>query len=193
MAKEVDYGPLTRLIGLWKGDKGMDVAPIKPQGRGAGARALPREENPFRDVIHIEAVGDVTNAEEEVLAIVRYHQSVFRKSNGEQFHDELGYWIWNASRKIVIQSLLIPRAVGLLAGGRVTERKDSVTFKVAARLQHRDWGILQSPFMRKKARTLGFRRTVVVKGDSMTYSQLTELEIYGKRFRHTDENMLTRT
>ena len=67
----VDYGPLTGLIGTWKGDKGMDISP-EPGGT---------EENPYFETIAFEAAGDVKNAEEQTLAIVRYHQVVTRKSN----------------------------------------------------------------------------------------------------------------
>ena len=191
-AKKLDFGPLQHLIGHWKGDKGMDVAPEKPVGKPTALKKLPKEETPFFEEILIEPVGDVTNAGEQTLLVVRYHQSVYRKSDKQQFHDEVGYWIWNPAAKTVMQSLLIPRAVGLLAGGKVTESKGSVTFKVGAGIDNKDWGIIQSPFMQKKARTVHFSHTLTVKGDTMTYSETTKLEIYGKSFNHTDGNTLTR-
>ncbi|MBW2290584.1 MAG: hypothetical protein JRG90_22590, partial [Deltaproteobacteria bacterium] len=46
----IDYGPLTGLIGNWKGDKGMDVAP-EPDGS---------EESPYWETIDFDAIGDVT-------------------------------------------------------------------------------------------------------------------------------------
>jgi hypothetical protein len=191
--QQIDYGPLQHLIGTWKGDKGMDVAPVKPDAKVAAKKNLPKEEIPFYEVITIEAAGDVTNAEEQTLIALRYHQTVFRKSNKEQFHDEIGYWLWNPANKTVMQSLLIPRAVGLLAGGKVTEAKGALTFKVSAGIDNKDWGIIQSPFMQKKARTEHFVHTVTVTGKTMTYSETTTLNIYGKRFLHTDGNTLTRS
>ena len=192
-AKKIDFGPLQHLIGTWKGDKGMDVAPEKPTGKTTALKKLTKEETPFFEEIVIEPVGDVTNAGEQTLVIVRYHQSVYRKSDKEQFHDEIGYWIWNAANKTVMQSLLIPRAVGLLAGGKVTEGKSGTTFKVSAGIDNKDWGIIQSPFMQKKARTEHFVHSVTVSGKTMTYTETTTLEIYGKRFQHTDGNTLTRS
>jgi len=50
--RAIDYGPLAGLIGRWKGDKGLDVAPA-PGGR---------EENPYWETLDFEAIGDVTNA-----------------------------------------------------------------------------------------------------------------------------------
>jgi hypothetical protein len=190
--KQVNYGPLQHLIGTWKGDKGMDVAPIKPDAQSLAKKSALEEENPFYEILTIEAAGDVTNAEEQTLVALRYHQSVFRKSNKEQFHDEVGYWLWNPANKTVMQSLTIPRAVALLAGGKVTESKDALTFKVSAGINNKDWGIIQSPFMQKKARTEHFVHTMTVSGKILTYSETTTLNIYGKRFLHTDGNTLTR-
>lgn len=50
---EIDQGPLTGRIGTWEGDKGLDVAP--------------------------EPAGQVTNADSEVLSVVRYHQVVLTR------------------------------------------------------------------------------------------------------------------
>jgi hypothetical protein len=104
----VDYGPLAALVGTWRGDKGMDVA-HDPAGR---------EENPYFETITFTPIGDVTNANTQVLVGLRYHQSVRRKSTGLVFHDQTGYWMWEVATGTVIESLLIPRAVGVLAGGR---------------------------------------------------------------------------
>jgi len=50
---DFDYGPLTDLIGTWKGNKGIDIAP-EPDGI---------ENNPYYETIIFEPIGDVTNAE----------------------------------------------------------------------------------------------------------------------------------
>ncbi len=176
----VDFGPLAGLVGVWKGDKGMDRSP-EPEGT---------EENPYYETITFEAVGDVTNAEEQVLAAVRYHQVVSRKSNDKVFHDETGYWIWDAKAGIVMHSLMIPRAVGLLAGGRA--KPTDTKLEVRAALNDPDWGIVQSPFMRDKAKTVAFEHSVSIEGDQLSYSETTHLEIYGKSFDHTDSNTLKR-
>ena len=180
----VDYGPLTVLIGTWVGDKGMDISP-EPDGT---------EENPYYETIVYEEAGDLSNAEEQTISIVRYLQIVKRKSNDEVFHDQTGYWMWDAQNKIIMQSLVIPRAVSLLAGGEssVSEASSEVTFKVKSDHEKKDWGIVQSPFMLEKALTKSYEVTLKVSGDEMTYSELTKLEIYGRAFDHTDDNVLTR-
>lgn len=183
MADGVDYGPLAGLIGTWKGDKGMDVSP-EPDGT---------EENPYYETIEFEAAGDVTNAEQQSLAIVRYHQVVTRKSNDEVFHDEVGYWLWDSAAQLIMHSLAIPRAVTLVAGGSYTDdpKADPVVLEVRA-ADGEEWGISQSPFMRDKARTVEFRHRVSISGDGLSYQETTVLDIYGKRFDHTDANQLRR-
>jgi hypothetical protein len=104
---DVDYGPLNQLIGVWRGDKGVDIAP-EPDGA---------ENNPYYETIAFTAASDVTNAESQTLAAIHYRQIVQRKSNDKVFHDETGYWMWDAQAGIIMHSLTIPRAVSVLAGG----------------------------------------------------------------------------
>ncbi len=180
----INYGPLTGLIGTWKGSRGLDVAP-EPDGT---------ENNPYYETITFEAAGDVDNAEDQKLVVVRYHQVVQRKSNDEVFHDQVGHWMWDARDGIVIQSLAIPRAVCLVAGGKaeIDEESNKVTLAVAARLGDPDWGIVESPFMRDNASTLEYRHEMIVTADRISYDQTTVLDIYGRRFDHTDKSVLTR-
>lgn len=178
----ISYGPLQGLIGTWDGDKGMDISP-EPDGR---------EENPYFETIQFEAAGDVTNAESQTLSIIRYHQVVKRKSNKKVFHDQIGYWLWDSDSEVVMQSVAIPRAVCVLAGGKATAASGKTQLDVAAKLGDPDWNILQSPFMRDHARTVEFRHTIEVSGDQLSYAETTVLEIYGKTFDHTDENALKR-
>lgn len=179
----IDYGPLASLIGTWKGNKGMDVAP-EPDGQ---------EENTYYETMMFEAIGDVTNAESQTLAVLRYHQVVTRKSNDHVFHNETGYWMWDANTDIVMQSFTIPRGVSLLAGGKANMGDDGfIEIEVAADAENQDWGIVQSPFMKKNARTVRFHHKIVVKGDELSYLETTELDIYGKHFEHTDANSLKR-
>ena len=186
MTGDIDFGPLKELIGVWKGGEGTDVAP-EPDGS---------ETNPYFETITFSAVEDeVDNAESQNLVAVHYHQIVSRKSNGVVFHDETGYWMWEAATKTVMHSLVIPRAVGVLAGGAYngeTDDENRVVLEVAAKLGDPDWGIVQSPFMRDNARTTEFRHHVVVGNGRLSYAETTIVEIYGKTFEHTDQNELTR-
>ncbi len=180
----ISYGPLASLIGTWKGDKGMDIAP-DPEGR---------EENPFNETMTFEAIGDVINAEKQNLAALRYHQVVSRKSDNEVFHNETGYWMWDAEQGLIMQALTIPRGVCLIAGGtfRESAQGNQIVFEVRAGINDADWAIVQSPFMRDNAKTLSFSHKISVRGDTLVYDETTVVDIYGNRFDHTDENTLTR-
>jgi len=181
----INYGPLACLVGTWTGDKGMDTAP-EPDGK---------EENPYYETILYEAIGDVTNAEKQTLSVLRYHQVVSRKSDDNVFHNETGYWMWDAQTNTVMHSLTIPRGVCLLAGGNVDKSSQSsmTVLDVSAAADDKDWRIIESPFMQKNARTVRFTQHIEVSGDQMSYSEKTELDIYGKKFDHTDSNTLTKT
>lgn len=181
----IDYGPLVLLAGFWRGDKGMDVA---PESDGT------TEKNPFYEETLFELAGDLSNANRQKLAIVRYHQKVYRKSNNEQFHDQLGYWLWDAADQRVMHTLVIPRGVALVAAGTFDPAGftgDSVTLQVRSE-DGGEWGIAQSAFMRDNARTTAFDMTMEVKGHQMTYSETTYLDIYGRKFDHTDNSILFR-
>ena len=182
---EINYGPLTELVGVWSGDKGVDVAP-EPDGT---------ENNPYYETITFTAIGDVTNAEEQVLAAIHYRQVVFRKSDDKVFHDETGYWMWDAKENVIMHSLTIPRAVSIIAGGSHNCEKSTdgnTILEVSAGIDDENWKIIQSPFMQKKAKTIKFSHRITVGNGKLSYSETTDIEIYGKLFEHTDQNKLLR-
>lgn len=186
MSDKLDYGPLEALFGTWQGDKGMDIAP-EPEGA---------EENPYYETITFTPVGDVTNAESQLLTAVYYLQVVQRKSNDEVFHHQAGYWMWDAASNMVMQSLTIPRGVCVLAAGRWNGERDEegrTVIEVIARLGDEDWGVIQSPFMRDNARTVEFSHHIKVGEGVFSYSETTYVDIYDQLFEHKDSNELTRT
>lgn len=182
----INYGPLAALLGVWQGDKGVDRAP-EPDGE---------ERSPYYETITFEAAGDVDNAEEQTLAVVRYHQVVSRKSNDEVFHDQVGYWLWDSSDDTIVETFTIPRAVAVVAGGKLAppdSQGQELVFEVAAETGSLEYGIVQAPFMFNKAKTTAFSHTLTVKGDEMRYKETTVLDIYDKKsYDHTDVNALKR-
>ncbi|RLA25040.1 MAG: hypothetical protein DRQ62_03720 [Gammaproteobacteria bacterium] len=180
---EVDYGPLQALIGVWEGDKGVDIAP-DPEGE---------EHNPYYETIHYSACGNVTNAETQVLAAINYRQIVKRKVNDGVFHDQTGYWMWDVDRQLVMHALTIPRGVCVLAGGSYTGSKaldGNEIIEVVAHADNPDWSIIQSPFMQGNARTTTFSQSITVGNGKLSYTQTMMVDIYGKTFEHTDKNEL---
>ena len=100
------------------------------------------------------------NAGRQTLAAVRYDQVVSRKTDGQVFHNEPGYWMWDADIGTVMHSLTIPRGVCVLAGGAASPT--STVLEVQASADDDDWGIVQSPFMQDIARTTRFEHRVML-------------------------------
>ncbi|MDQ7059015.1 MAG: heme-binding beta-barrel domain-containing protein [Ghiorsea sp.] len=181
---EINYGPLQQLIGTWKGDRGTDIAP-EPSGE---------ENNPYFETITFEAIGDVSNAEAQTLAVLHYKQIVQRAENGDVFHHQVGYWSWDSETGVITHSFVIPRGVGVVACGRVldSDEADTTVIEVSGEETGFDGGIAQSSFMQKKAKTTAFTQTFTIQGDTLQYDQTIMLDIYSKTFEHTDTNTLTR-
>ncbi len=175
----MDYGPLEPLIGTWEGADGMDVAP-EPDGT---------EHSPYYESILFEPIGDVTNAEEQTLWALRYHQVVRRKSNDEVFHNETGYLTWDQATGAITQSFTIPRGVAVIATGTARAEDTGWTHIELRADAH---AIAQAPFMAEKALTRAFAHDISVRGDTLKYTETTDLQIYGRAFSHTDANTLTR-
>ncbi len=184
-SNEIDYGPIAGLIGTWKGEKGLDIAPG------------PKEEeiSPYYETLTFQAAGDVENAEEQVLTVLRYHHSVYRQSNNKQFHDQVGYITWDANSQIVTNTFVIPRGVAVVAGGKVISSDDEageIVISVKAAEDDQDWTLSQAPFMRDKAKTQSYSQTLTLKGDTLSYEQTMMLDIYGRPFEHVDRAALHR-
>jgi len=184
-SSDVDYGPLAALMGVWEGDKGMDVAP-DPEGL---------EHNPYRESITFSGIGHVANAGAQKLAVLHYRQLVRHQSNGEIFHDQTGYWMWDADAEIVMHAFVIPRGVSVMAGGKFDGAKkegDCLTLEVSASAENSDWKLVQSPFMHGHAETTSFCQRITVDDEKLSYMQTTVVDIYGRLVEHTDENQLIR-
>ncbi|WP_247568652.1 FABP family protein [Ralstonia solanacearum] len=172
--------PLAKLIGVWEGDKGIDVAPAqKKTGLPPGSAAS----SPYFERIVITDGPGATNASEQDLVSVSYHQQVFRKSDNKLFHDQVGYWIWDKNNNVIIDSFCIPRGVCATAEGRLKHQND---FNVST-----SGPFAENSFMQKNGKTHEFSIDLSLNQDgTLTYSQRTSLTIYGKKFVHVDSSTL---
>ncbi len=180
---DIDYGPLAQLLGKWVGNKGQDNAP--------DAQGNP-DKTAFTDEITFTPAGSAENAEEQNLVSIKYHHVVRKLKNGHIFHDQIGHWIYEKSTNVIMHSLSIPRGVCLLAGGIYQETNGKSLFNVSANADSQEYGIVQSPFMFKKAKTKTFTMNLSVDGDELHYHETMLLHIYGKDFEHTDQSTLLR-
>jgi hypothetical protein len=178
----LDYGPLAALVGTWKTapSGGVDVAPGQTGSTvGKGGKAV----SPFYETITFTPAGDATNNSVQQLTAVFYHQMVFRKSNNNQFHDQIGYLIYDKMNHRVYDSYCIPRAVCVVAEGL-----SGSTMTLTSKSQ----GVAQTQYMVNNDSTKAFKITYDLSGNTMKFKQETELHVYGKPFVHTDEDTLTK-
>ncbi len=179
-----NLGPLGRLVGIWEGGTGDDRAPSDDRGT---------EINHYRERMVCEPFGPTAN-HEQVLFGLKYATQAWRLGEADPFHDEVGYWIWDAKAKQVMKCILIPRGVSIIAGGSVDP--DAGSFKLAAELGSKTFGICSNPFLDLEFQTVGFEILVTFNPDgSLSYDQNTRIKIKGQEsiFEHRDKNTLKLT
>lgn len=176
-------GPLASLAGVWEGDKGADLAPSDDRGA---------ERNAFRERLTFEPFGPVNNHEQTLYGL-RYSTVAWRLGEDEPFHEETGYWLWDAAGKQVLRCFIVPRGVTVLAGGTV--EPDAKVFEIAAEAGSDTYGICSNLFLDREFKTVRYELTITVHSrDRFSYAEDTQLRIKGQEelFHHTDANSLTR-
>jgi hypothetical protein len=179
----VNYGPLVGLIGTWKSapNGGVDVAPGQAGSKvGKGNPAV----SPYYETITYTPAGEAVNASEQNLAALYYRQQVFAKSDNKQFHDQTGYLIYDKKDRKVYDTFCIPRGVCVVAEGAPGT---TMTLKTQSK------GVAETQYMLKNDRTLAYSVTFTLSGNTLKYTQKTDLQVYGKPFSHTDFDTLKKT
>jgi hypothetical protein len=182
MAEEL--GPLAGLEGVWEGEKGTDTAPDDDR--------VSTEINRYRERMTFEPTGVVRNHEQQLYGL-RYATTAWRIGEEEPFHEELGYWLWDAGEKQVLRCFMVPRGVTVIAGG--TAEPDARSFDLAADVGSETYGICSNRFLDREFRTVRYELRFERRGDdTIHYWEDTVLQIRGQDepFHHTDENTLTR-
>ncbi|MBS0170642.1 MAG: FABP family protein [Nitrospira sp.] len=176
-------GPLATLAGVWEGDKGDDVAPSDDRGT---------ERNKFRERWTFEPFGPVNNHEQQLYGL-RYWRVAWRLGEDAPFHEETGYWLWDAAAKQVLRCFVVPRGVAVLAGGTV--EPDATSFQISAEAGSDTYGISSNKFLDREFKTVRSEFTVTMHGrDSFSYNEDTQLKMKGhdELFHHVDANRVTR-
>jgi len=180
---QVNLGPLAALAGTWEGDKGNDRAP-------SGDRGV--MDTPFREHMVFEPLGPVKN-HEQVLYGLRYRTTVWPLGQESPFHEDQGYWLWDATANQVMRCFVVPRGVTVIAGGTVAP--DATSFQLAAEVGSETYGICSNKFLDEEFKTVRYELTVTVHGDgTMSYEEDTQLKVKGQPdlFHHIDKNTLAR-
>lgn len=182
--EEMDlYGPLAFLAGVWEGQKGHDVAPSDERGS---------ETNLFKERIVFEPMGAINN-HEQCLYGLRYKTTAWRLGEADAFHEELGYWLWDANDSQLLRCFMVPRGVAVLAGGVVAP--GSKSFQLSAEVGSQTHGILSSKFLDVEFKVVRYDLKITIHDEnSFTYEEDTQLKVKGKNeiFHHTDKNTVLR-
>lgn len=185
MTEEIlqQLGPLAQLAGVWEGQKGDDTAPSDDRGT---------EQNKFRERIVLEAMGPVNNHEQKLYGL-RYSTTAWRLGEDSPFHEELGYWLWDANEKQVLRCFIVPRGITVIAGGTV--EPEAKSFALSAEVGSETYGICSNLFLDREFKTVRYELQITVHGsDSFSYEEDTQMKIKGqdKVFHHIDKNTLSR-
>lgn len=180
------YGPLAFLIGKWSSGedwKGENVAPAPDRST---------ENTNFKQVMTFEAAGDVNNHEQK-LFVLRYSTMAWEEGMDEPFHEEVGYWIWDADNKQVMKSFIVPRGISVNAGGTTTA--DTKNFKVEANVGSETYGVCSNLFLDQEFKTVNYSIEVKqLDENTFSYDEDTQIKMKGRDeiFHHTEKNTLKR-
>jgi hypothetical protein len=178
-----ELGPLAALVGVWEGASGEDTAPSADRGTRVSK---------YRERLTFTPTGRVDNRE-QVLSGLRYATTAWRVGEPDPYHEEVGYWMWDAANQQVLRSFVIPRGMTVLAGGSATA--DAKQFTLAADVGSPVWGISSNPFLDREFRTVRYTLTVrLVEDGVFEYDEDTILRVKGRPepFHHTDKHRLRR-
>lgn len=177
------FGPLYNLIGRWEGTKGDDTAPGDDRGT---------EKNKFRELFVFTPFGPANNHEQTLYGL-NYTRTAWRLSEDAPFHEQVGYFLWDAIARSIMHSFMIPRGMTVLAGG--TANADSKTFTLTATLGSPTFGICSNPFLNEEFKTVRYESTLtIISSTSFSYEENTQIQMKGKPniFNHIDKNILNK-
>ncbi|MCB0384896.1 MAG: FABP family protein [Bdellovibrionales bacterium] len=179
-----NLGPLTRLAGIWEGESGHDTAPSDDLGT---------EVNHYFEKMTFQPFGPVDNHEQQLFGL-RYSTVATRIGEIEPFHEETGYWLWDAQTKQVMRCFIVPRGVTVIAGGTVEPKAQE--FTLTAKLGSPTYGICSNPFLDREFQTVAYILTLkILDSGELLYEEDTQIKIKNQPeiFHHIDKNALRKT
>ena len=175
-----NLGPLRRLAGIWDGTEGVD---LNPKADGPERRA-------FRERITCEPIDPQANGPQLFYGL-RYHIHINTPEEDITFHDQVGYWLWEPTTGLVLQTIAIPRGQVAIASGQASS--DDVKLVLIATRGQTEYGICSTAFLEHAFRTDAYRIEIDFNPDgSWSYAIDTTLTVRGQEepFNHRDVNTL---
>ncbi|HZP29999.1 MAG TPA: heme-binding beta-barrel domain-containing protein [Acidimicrobiia bacterium] len=181
-----DWGPLALLAGDWEGESagGLDTAFSHVQDKVLGT--------PYLERLSFKPFGPVVNGRQSLYGL-DYRTAMWRGSEENPFHTEVGYWLWDPETHEIVRGFVVPRGITILAGG--TAAPDAKQFSLAADPGDRNYNIGENKYLTANASTLSYRVTITINDDdTWSYDETTMLKMseMDEPFAHTDRNTLHR-
>jgi len=181
-----EWGPLDALIGDWEGEGGLD-------------RAFSHSKNevldtPYLEKLSMKPFGPVDNGSQALYGL-DYKTAMWRGSEDNPFHTEVGYWLWDAATGEVLRGFVVARGITVLAGAIGVEA-NATSFTLTARSGDPRYGICENAYLGEKASSQAYTVTITSNDDgTWSYAEETTLRMaeFGDPFAHTDHNTLRKT
>ncbi|MGR4890937.1 FABP family protein [Sphingopyxis sp. LARHCG72] len=177
-----NLGPLLRLAGVWEGERGVDVNP----------KADGPETRKYYERIEMQPIDPQANGPQLFYGL-RYHVHINTREEDITFHDQVGYWLYEAATGLILQTLAIPRGQIAIAAGHAKPGDKKLVVK--AERGQTEYGICSTTFLDLAFRTDSYELTVDFHDDgSWSYISDTMLMVKGRDelFQHRDHNRLTK-
>ena len=177
-----NLGPLRRLAGIWEGQRGVD---INPKADGPETRE-------YYERIELQPIDPQANGPQLFYGL-RYHLHVNTREEEISFHDQVGYWLYEAATGLILQTLAIPRGQIAIAAGHA--EPDATKLVLKATRGQTEYGICSTTFLDLAFRTDSYEISVDFHDDgTWSYVSDTTLVVKGREepFLHRDRNTLTK-
>ncbi|GJL50535.1 MAG: hypothetical protein NPIRA01_17620 [Nitrospirales bacterium] len=129
----------------------------------------------------------------QTLNALRYRTTAWPMGLESPFHEEVGYWLWDAAAKQVLRCFIVPRGIAVNAGG--TAEANTKSFTMTAEAGSETYGVLSNRYLDTHVKTVRYELAVTIHSeDRFSYAEDTQQQIYGQEttFHHTDNNTLIR-
>lgn len=177
-----NLGPLRRLAGIWEGQRGVD---INPKADGPETRQ-------YYERIEMQPIDPQANGPQLFYGL-RYHLHINTREEDITFHDQVGYWLYEAATGLILQTLAIPRGQIAIAAGHA--EPDAKKLVLKAERGQTEYGICSTTFLDLAFRTDSYRISVDFHDDgTWSYVSDTTLIVKGQAepFLHRDRNRLVK-
>ena len=176
-----EWGPLAGLIGEWEGTGGLDTAFSHSRGEVVGT--------PYLEKLTFKPFGPVDNGSQHLYGL-DYKTAMWRESEDNPFHTEVGYWLWDAATGEVLRGFVVPRGITVLASG--TAAADAKSFTLSATKGASEYTIGENLYLAGAASTVSYEVTITIGEGTWSYAETTMLHMkeFPQPFAHTDANTL---